>query len=232
MPNEMFTQLPTVSNAQMTDIICAVQGYVSSSVPGLSVQETLGQVYNLFQSNIILSYAGNPNGNVAGTTFQLLWDTVDSILWVNTTTGNAASAVWTKSINLIAGSGITISQSGSTITISVSGAGFSWNQVTGTSVAMVTNQGYQADNVGLVTLSLPTASSFGDILHIAGYGAGGWTIAQGAGQQVIVGDLSSTIGAGGSVSSTNQYDSLILYCAVANTTWQVLGAPQGNLTIV
>ena len=213
MPNEMFTQLPAVSNAQMTDIICAVQGYVSSSVPGLSVQETLAQVYNLFQANIILSYAGNPNGFVAGTTFQLLWDTIDKILWVNTTSGNAASAVWT---------------------VSASGAdfAFSWNNITATSALMLPNKSYQTNNAGLVTLTLPTTALFGSFLQIAGFGAGGWSLAQGAGQQIIIGSSSSTIGTGGSVSSTNQYDSLTLYCAVANTTWQALGGPQGTLTIV
>jgi hypothetical protein len=207
----MFTQLPVVTTAQMTDIICAVQGYVSSTVPGLSVQETLGQVYNLFQANIILSYAGNPNGFVAGTTFQLLWDTTDKILWVNTTSGNAASAVWTPVIP---------------------NSEFAWTNVTGTSATMIANQGYQANNAGLVTLTLPSVSIFGDTLEIAGFGAGGWTIAQGAGQQVIIGSSSSTVGVGGSISSTNQFDSLVLHCAVANTTWQALGGPQGTLTIV
>jgi hypothetical protein len=73
----------------MTDIICAVQGASLPNVLGLSVQETLQQVYNLFQSNIILFYAGNPNGFVAGTTYQLCWDTVDQILYVCTTSGTA-----------------------------------------------------------------------------------------------------------------------------------------------
>lgn len=45
-----------------------------------------------------LSYAGNPNGNVAGTVGpppDLLWDSSDKILYICTTTGNAANAVWT-----------------------------------------------------------------------------------------------------------------------------------------
>lgn len=92
---EKFPQLPTVSSAVMSDIICAVQGYVSPSNIGVSVQETLQQVYNLFQANIILFYAGNPNGNVAGTTYQFCWDTVNSILYLCTTSGTASTAVWT-----------------------------------------------------------------------------------------------------------------------------------------
>lgn len=232
MPNERFTDLPSTGSAQLTDIICAVQGYVSPSNPGLSVQEPLSQIQALFQSNTILFNSGNPNGALAGSTFQLCWDTVDTMLWVCTTSGSSSTAVWTKAIHLTAGSGVTISQSGATITVSVSGSGFTWNNVTGTSAIMVPNNGYQANNVGLVTLTLPVASSFGDIIHIAGFGSGMFTIAQNAGQSIIIGNTTSTTGVGGSVSSTNQYDSLILYAAVANTTWQALSAPQGNLTIV
>ena len=49
-----------------------------------------------------LTYAGNPNGNVAGVAAtngalaaSLLWDTVHSLLWVCTTTGTSTTAVWT-----------------------------------------------------------------------------------------------------------------------------------------
>lgn len=99
MANEMFTQLPTVGNASLSDIICSVQGYVNTANPGTSVQETLQQVFNLFNANMVLSYAGNPNGNLAGVTYQFCWDTTDAGLWTCTTTGNAASAVWTRTIN-------------------------------------------------------------------------------------------------------------------------------------
>ena len=92
---QRFTDLPATSAAQLTDIICAVQGYVSPSVLGTSVQQTLQQIYNLFQTNLILFHAGNPNGTVAGTTYQLCWDTSDKILWVCTTTGIAGVALWT-----------------------------------------------------------------------------------------------------------------------------------------
>ena len=51
-----------------------------------------------------LTYAGDPNGNVAGVAAtnvalasSLLWDTTHSLLWVCTTTGTATSAVWTSS---------------------------------------------------------------------------------------------------------------------------------------
>lgn len=51
----------------------------------------------------ILVYAGNPNGNVAGTAAavntppSICWDYTNLALYVCTTSGNAASAVWTNS---------------------------------------------------------------------------------------------------------------------------------------
>src|ERR1700681_3495217 len=96
MSTEMFTQLPSVTNAQLTDIFCAVQGYVSPSTPGTSVQETLQQVFTLMLSNTILHNAGNPNGVVAGTIYQFCWDTTNNILYVCTSSGSTVTAVWTQ----------------------------------------------------------------------------------------------------------------------------------------
>jgi hypothetical protein len=250
---EMFTELPTVASAQMSDIICAVQGYTSPSSLGLSVQETLQQVYNLFQSNVILFNAGNPNGAVAGQTYQLCWDTTDKILWVCTTSGTSSLAVWTPCFGplldgqvvigstagvpapatLTAGTNISIANASNSITISATGmAGIGWTNVTGATQTMVADNGYVADRSSLVTLTLPTTSAFGMVLYIQGFGSGGWTIAQNSGQQIFIGSTSSTSGAGGSVSSSNQYDSVTLLCVTANTNWTSLGGPQGNLTIV
>lgn len=90
MANEKFTQLPTVVNASLSDIIAAVQS-------GTSVQETLQQVFTLMLANIILHNAGNPNGSVAGVVYELCWDTTNLVMYVCTTGGNAATAVWTLS---------------------------------------------------------------------------------------------------------------------------------------
>jgi hypothetical protein len=251
---ERFTELPTTSGANMSDIINAVQGYVSPSVLGLSVQETLQQVFNLFSNNMILFNAGNPNGTVAGTTYQLLWDTTDQILWVCTTSGTSTTAVWTECIGpltngqllvgstgaapirttLTAGANISITNGAGSISIAATGlAGFSWTTVTGTTQAMLGNNGYITNNAGVVTLTLPASSVVGDEIDIIGQGAGGWAIAQGAGQQVIIGNISSTLGVGGSVASTNRRDSLQIICTATNTEWTVLGAPQSlGLTIV
>ena len=68
-------------------------------------------------------------------------------------------------------------------------------------------------------------------ISVAGNSANGWTIAQNASQNIQVGSLSSTIGATGTVSSSNRYDQVDLLCVVANTTW-VARSIVGNLTVV
>jgi hypothetical protein len=228
----MFTQLPVTSEATMTDIIAAVQGYASPSNPGILYQETLQQVFALFNNNIVLYYSGNPNGNLAGNINQFCWDLVNHILYLCTSSGDAASAIWSKTITLTAGTGITILQSGNNIQISAVAESLSFNNITTSPYNMVSNNAYQADSSSTITLALPVTSSFGDRLFISGYGEGGWTIAQGDNQQIIVGTEMTTPGLEGSLSSTNQYDGIALYCAVANTIWKNIDGPQGCLTYV
>jgi hypothetical protein len=207
---ERFTDLPTVSASTLNDIICAVQGYVSPSALGLSTQQTLQQVYNLFQANVILSYPGNPNGFVAGVTYQLCWDTLDSILWVCTTSGTTLTAVWTECIN---------PQS-------------NWIDVITTPINLLVDRNYVTDNgATLTTFTLPLTAAFGTVIQISGKSSGGWTIAQNTGQSINFGNITTTAGVGGSLSSSNQYDYVRLLCVTADITWNVIGAI-GNITIV
>jgi hypothetical protein len=110
-------------------------------------------------------------------------------------------------------------------------AGYVWTEVTGTSQSMAVESGYIANNVALVTLTLPASASVGDSITVAGKGAGGWKIAQNAGQVIRAGASSTTVGAAGYLQSTNQYDSIELLCITANTDWVVLTGPQGNITV-
>jgi len=112
-----------------------------------------------------------------------------------------------------------------------SGGGLTWNEETGTSATMSVNNGYIANNAGLVTLTLPTTAAVGDIVEVVGKGAGGWKIAQNASEDISFVDSTTTSGTGGSIASTSQYDSVTLVCITANTSW-VIKASTGNLTIV
>ena len=345
MANENFLQLPTVTSAQLSDVVAAVQSNVT-------VQETLQQIFNLFLANNVLSFAGNPNGNVAGTAFQFCYDTTNKILYICTTTGSASTAVWTATsigsfpvslsnggtsaslvasnggvvysgaaalailaagatgqilqtngaappswsiatypstaaintllyasaanvisalatanssalattstgvptwlgpmtngqvmigstgalpvmANLTGTNGISVTPGPGTITISYTGSSpAGWTEVTGTSQTMVADGGYIANNAGLVTLTLPATATQGTSINVIGKGAGGWKIAQTAGQNIQIGSSASTVGVGGSVASSNQFDSVCLICTTANTVWTSFGGPQGNLVIV
>lgn len=180
-----------------------------------------------------------------GTTVSSLATAASSILRTNSSGVPAWSGAMTNGQILIGSTGATpvaatitgtagvsVTNGAGSITISGSGSGIGWNNVTGTSASMAADSGYVANNAGLVTLTLPATAAFGTALSVVGLGAGGWTIAQNVGQSIIIGNVTSTVGVGGSVASSNQYDSLNLICVVANTTWAATGGPQGALTIV
>jgi hypothetical protein len=82
----------------------------------------------------------------------------------------------------------------------------SWVNVTGTSQAMAANTGYLANSASLVTLTLPASPTIGDLVAVTGTGAGGWKIAQNAGQFITVRSVANDRPAGAtwSASGSNQ----------------------------
>jgi hypothetical protein len=132
---------------------------------------------------------------------------------------------------ITAGTGITVAVGSGSITLSVSGAQ-PWVDQTTSSVTMTANTGYTSDDgASLVTFTLPTTSAIGDWVEINGKGSGLWTIAQASGQQ-IVGKISTTSGASGSLSSTGQYNCVRLRCITANTIWVLASVQSTGLTYV
>lgn len=143
--------------------------------------------------------------------------------------GSSAGAPLAATIS--AGTGISITNGHNTITVAVNGAE-PWVDETGSSVTMATNTGYTSDDgATLVTFTLPTTSAIGDWVEINGKGSGLWSIAQATGQQIHFGTSTTTSGATGSLSSSNQFDNVRLRCLTANTIWTVVSV-QGNLTVV
>ena len=111
-------------------------------------------------------------------------------------------------------------------------ASFLWSEVIVVGpTSMVANNGYVTNNAAPVTLTLPVTAAFGTLIRVAGKGAGGWIIAQNGGQNIQVGNVSSTVGVGGSIASTNAFDAIELLCTTANTTWTAISSPVGVLTI-
>jgi hypothetical protein len=96
---------------------------------------------------------------------------------------------------------------------------------------MSVNNGYIANNAALVTLTLPDTAAVGDVVRVTGKGAGGWRIAQNAGETIYFGTSTTTTGAGGSLDSTQQRDTVELVCITADTEWNVLSSV-GNITVV
>jgi len=122
------------------------------------------------------------------------------------------------------GDGVTAWASLPTITMA-------YQEVTGTTQACVNGMRYGPNNVGLVTLTLPTTAPVGMRLAIIGVGAGGWKLAQNALQLVHVGGGVSTTGVTGYITSSNRYDCIELTCTVANTEWTATSVI-GTLTVV
>ncbi len=72
----------------------------------------------------------------------------------------------------------------------VSAAGFAgagalpWQAVSNPSLTASPNTGYLLTNAGQTTVTLPTAANVGDIVRVAGAGAGGWQVVPGSGQDI------------------------------------------------
>ncbi|HEY9639086.1 MAG TPA: hypothetical protein V6C57_01305 [Coleofasciculaceae cyanobacterium] len=113
----------------------------------------------------------------------------------------------------------------------VPGSSLPANSVTGTTQALAADNRYFANNASLVTFTLPTTAAFGSIIQIRGVGAGGWRIAQNAGQTIYFSSLATTTGISGRIDSTQFRDAISIECITANTEWTVANAV-GNLDVV
>lgn len=109
------------------------------------------------------------------------------------------------------------------------GGGTTWSVITDSATAAV-NNGYIANKGTLLTLTLPDTAAAGSVIRIAGMNAGLWKIAQNASEIIHFGNLDTTTGATGYISSTHARDSVELVCVVANVEWQILSS-QGNITV-
>lgn len=140
-----------------------------------------------------------------------------------TTTGAAvidAAGVLSDANASTAGFVLTSNGSGSAPSFQVAApSGFAWSNVTGTSQAMAITNGYVANNAAQVVFDLPTTAAVGSLVAVQGAGAGGWKVAQGAGQSILLNEGASTVGVTGYLASSGRYDTVYLMCIVANTTW-------------
>lgn len=152
---------------------------------------------------------------------------------VETLTGDVGGAVSpdaSGNITLVGGTNVTTTGNPGANTITIDAGGITWNEETGTSATMAVNNGYIANNAALVTLTLPAAAVVGDSVRVTGKGAGGWRIAQNAGQTIYFGTSTTTTGVGGRLDSTEVRDGIELVCVTANNDWNVISSI-GNIDV-
>jgi hypothetical protein len=113
-----------------------------------------------------------------------------------------------------------------------SSGGTVWNVISASQTLAVNNGYICVSPGGALALALPATSAVGNIIEVVLNGATSWQITQAAGQEIFIANTHTTIGAGGSLTSTAQGDAVRLVCSVANTTWIAVSGFIGNLTVV
>lgn len=132
------------------------------------------------------------------------------------------------------GTNVTITGNGTTaspyvISASGGGSGFTWNEITTASTGLAINNGYVMNNASRVIGTLPATAAFGSEIKISGKGAGGWQIAQNAGQTIHFDGNNTTTGTAGFLSSQSTFDCVSLLVITANTDFLVTTSI-GNIT--
>ena len=117
--------------------------------------------------------------------------------------------------------------------IAPAAGGITQNNATIASTSMAVNNGYVNNYTGggAASFVLPVTAAVGQIVQVSGNAASGWQVTQNVGQNIQLGAISTTVGTGGSLASSNRYDCVTLICTVANTTF-VSAAVVGNITYV
>lgn len=138
--------------------------------------------------------------------------------------------------SLTAGTGISITNGSGAITVASTFGSVVWASTASTSISLAASNGYITTSGSAVTATLPTSSSaIGTVIELTVNGAGAVTIAQGTGQQIRFGNQTTTSGVTGTLTSTNQGDSIKLVCTTAASAsagaWSAVSSI-GNWTVV
>ena len=209
----------------------------TGSATGATITIVGGSNLNTFASAASLTVEGVNSPSVVGsiTAGAGFIATTGGIDFSNFIEGALVTSVTgvTSSVTGTAGFVLTANAAGTAPSFQAAGGGggLSWNDTTGATQALAVNNGYSMNRGTLITATLPATAAFGSIIEISGYGAGGWIIAQNASQTIHFGAVDTTTGTMGTLASSNRYDCVKLFCAVANTDFVVQSAI-GNLTYV
>lgn len=233
--------LPTASNG-----VALTLGQNSIDVNGITATDTqIGVVELADNAETIAGTATNRANTPASLGAKLGAQTANAIAYG---AGTAAALNWLGPLTngqlvigstgvapvaatLTAGAGTSIVNAAGSVTISSTSSHDNWSFISA-SQALVANNSYVCISPGgALSLSLPATAAQGTMLNVSLDGATSFAITQGAGQQIRFGNVTTTLGAGGSLSSAAQGDSVTMVCTVADTNWLVVSAV-GNLTLV
>jgi hypothetical protein len=237
------TQIIGIGNSATNSATTKTLNIGTNGVSGSITNITLGSAVSGSTGNLQLN---SPTVNVTAlTTGGLVKSAATTGLLSNATAGTdyttptGTEALSNKTITTSSVNGVTLTTGGGTTTFlnangtyttPAGGTGFTWSTVSGTTQSAAINNGYIPTNSSLTTITLPSTAVVGSIVAIAGQGSGSWKVAQNSGQTIHFASQNTTTGTGGSLTTTNQYDSIELICVTANTDW-VVRSSVGNIYI-
>ena len=216
----------TLTTTGSTNITFPTSGtLVNTAVTTLSSLSSIGTITTgVWNGTVIGSTYGGTGVNNGASTITLGGS-------FSTSGANSLTLTTTGATN------VTLPTSGTLSTIGANGV--SVTNVTGTAVTMTDSAAvniYVANNASQVTLTLPVTTTLGHIFKIIGVGAGGWKIAQAAGQLINFqnngANVATTTGTGGSMTSNLSTDCIELGATVANTTFTATSIYGGQISYV
>lgn len=214
VPGSLFFSTTNTSGVLEPAIIISDSQIVTLANPLEVDSGGLGLNTTVNQSVLTADDSGNP-----------VWIALtDGQFIIGSTSGSPAAA------NITAGTGINIANSSNGVTISTTGAsGLAVVAVSGTTQVAAVDTVYYCQNSALTTITLPTTFALGDVIGVKGVGAGGWILVAATGDVINVGN--SVTSSGGSVASSNQYDTIFISGIVANTQWSMDNAVTNEFTL-
>lgn len=185
-------------------------------------------------NQILYSSAANTIGGITTANSATMYTTTAGVPTFTGSMTNGQLLIGSTSANpvlgtLTAGTGISVTNGAGSITVASTGVGsLVWNDVSGTTQTAAVNNGYIISNASQTTVTIPATAAEGSVFAVQGKGAAGWILRMNTGQVCHLGSSATT--SAGSLTSTNQWDSVQIVCVTANTTFAVISVI-GNLTV-
>lgn len=228
-----------VASFNSADFIVDANGYVSSSGGGASLSFGVDASTVPGTNPVVANGSGLvtiTGGQVAaGTTANVI--RTDSLaantytIQVQRSQATGSSTIGDNGVCHFNSSQFTVDANGFVSSTGGGTGGITWQTITA-SQTLAINNGYVCISPGgALSLALPTTSVVGSLISIILDGSTSFTITQAAGQSIQLGNRNTTSGVGGSITSTQQGDSISLVCSVNNLRWNAFSS-MGNLTVV